>query len=139
MNGPGADGPVTHARRLREIVGVYDASSTPLGEFAYWVRSRVGIEGCTLCHVTHGPRGPNEDWMRCAASFPAPFVTYHRNDQPDDVRAVARTLPVVLARTDEGLDVVAAHDDIASCAGSPTTLAALITRRLSAWSAPDAT
>ena len=121
----------TPAPELLEIIGVYDAASSIAGELAYWVRSRLGRDQCSLCHVTHVPRGPREDWQAVAATLPAPFVTFHRNDQPRDVRALGCfALPVVLVRTSARVEVVLEREDIASCAGSAHALGEAIRSRL---------
>jgi len=121
----------TPAPELLEIIGVYDAASSIAGELAYWVRSRLGRDPCSLCHVTHAPRGPREDWKAVAATLPAPFVTFHRNDQPRDVRALGRfALPVVLVRTSASVEVMLEREDIASCARSAYALGEAIRSRL---------
>lgn len=121
----------TPAPELLEIIGVYDAASSIAGELAYWVRSRLGRDQCSLCHVTHAARGPREDWQVVAATLPAPFVTFHRNDQPRDVRALGRfALPVVLVRTSASVEVMLEREDIVSCAGSAHALGEAIRSRL---------
>jgi hypothetical protein len=39
-----------------------------------------------LCDVTHGSVRERPDWKARKAKLPVPFDTYHRDDQPDDVR-----------------------------------------------------
>ena len=53
-----------------------------------------------------------------------PFVTFHRNDQPDQVRAATGALaPVLVAETADGEIVVLLDGKaIAACAGSPEDL-----------------
>jgi hypothetical protein len=47
------------------------------------------------------------EWVACRDRLPATFETYHRNDQPDLVRAAADgQAPVVVAVTDEGRHVL---------------------------------
>lgn len=115
-------GPVSTVRRF---VGVYDADGTALGELSYFLRARVGLAHCALCDITHGRVRERSDWRACRDALPAPFQTFHRDDQPADVRAAANGVaPVVLAETDDGLVVVATPDDLERCAGSPERLAA---------------
>jgi len=116
---------------LVEVIGVYDASSSVLGELVYWLKARVFGDHCVLCRVTHTEKGPRDEWVTCQQRLPAPFVTYHRNDQPDDVRALGGTnLPTILARTSEGVREVLDRDAIEECAGSPSALADAIMVRL---------
>ena len=56
-----------------------------------------------------------------------PFDTYHRNDQPDAVRAaLAGTYPAVLADTDHGPIVLLGPAELDACAASPEQLVAAI-------------
>ena len=48
-----------------------------------------------------------------------PFETYHRNDQPDSVRAAAGgQSPVVVAETDTGHVVLLTPGELDTCEGS---------------------
>jgi hypothetical protein len=63
--------------------------------------------------------------------LPVPFAAFHRNDQPDDVRAcIGNQLPAVVARTDSGVVMFVTAAELETCAGNPEALAALLTTRL---------
>jgi hypothetical protein len=114
-------------RCVTRLVGVYDADGSVRGELAYVVGHLVGNAHCSLCEVTHGRLRERASWRACRARLPVPFVTYHRDDQPDAVRAAAGTTPVVLAELDDGSHVAlldgAALD---RCGGDPEALARAI-------------
>jgi hypothetical protein len=56
-----------------------------------------------------------------------PFTLYHRDDAPADVRAAASgTHPVVLVRSDRGLEVALSATQIEACSGSPAALIAAL-------------
>ena len=115
------------------LIGVYDADGTVLGELSYFLRARVGRAHCALCDITHGRVRERADWRACRDELPVPFVTYHRDDQPDEVRAAASGIaPVVLAESDSGFRVVAGPDDLEACAGSPERLVAILRASISA-------
>ena len=104
---------------IERLVGVYDADGTLRGELTYLVGSRLGRAHCALCDITHGTFRPKPAWRERASAFPVPFDTYHRDDQPDAIRAATGdAAPVVVAVTDDG--VVALLDGVAldACAGS---------------------
>jgi hypothetical protein len=104
-------------------VGVYDADHTLRGELSYWVGARLGRAHCALCDVTHGLVRERADWKAFRASFPVPFDTFHRDDQPDAVRrAVGDALPAVVAETDDGIVVLLGPDALDGCAGSVDVL-----------------
>jgi hypothetical protein len=113
-----ADRP-TLSRLVRRLVGVYDADHTVRGELSYWIGARLGRAHCALCDVTHGLVRERADWRACRASFPVPFDTFHRDDQPDAVRrAVGDALPSVVAEIDDGIVVLLGPDALDACDGS---------------------
>ncbi len=96
-----------------EIIGVYDADSTLVGEVSYWIGARLGKTHCSLCELTHGLFTVKSEWKSCERALSVPFTTYHRNDAPADVLASANgQLPVVLARTTDELIVILAREQL---------------------------
>lgn len=113
----------TPVPRLERLIGVYDADHTLRGELAYWVGARLGRAHCALCDITHGSVRERSDWKECRAGLPVPFETYHRDDQPDEVRAAAGgAAPVVVAATDGGIVPLLVGDDLDRCEGSVDAL-----------------
>jgi hypothetical protein len=112
---------------IRELIGVYDADGTMWGETSYWVAARFGRRHCSLCDITHGLFSEKAEWRECRSSLPIPFVTYHRDDQPADVRAcIGSNLPAVVARTDEGVVMLIGPSELESCRADPHALLALL-------------
>ena len=105
--------------KVTRVLGVYDADGTLRGELAYWVGARLGRRHCSLCDITHSSVRERPAWKACRAGLPVPFDTYHRNDQPDAVRAAAgdRT-PVVVAETGSGHLVLVTGYELEACQGS---------------------
>jgi hypothetical protein len=111
-------------QEIRRLIGVYDADGSILGELSYFVMARVGRAHCALCDITHGRVRERADWRTCRDDLPLPFETFHRDDQPSEVRA-AVTPPAVVAMVDDGgLVVLANGEDLDRCAGSPEQLVA---------------
>ncbi len=109
--------------RIRRIVGVYDADHTVWGELRYFVGARLGRTHCALCDITHGLVRERDDWKRARARLDAPFVTFHRDDQPPEVRqATTGVAPVVIAETSDGPVILLGPEDLEACAGSPERL-----------------
>ena len=108
--------PTQHIVRL---VGVYDADSTLRGELAYWVGARLGRRHCSLCEITHGSVRQRPEWKARQAGLRVPFETFHRNDRPDPIRAVAGgQTPVIVAETDAGHVKLLGPADLETCDGS---------------------
>ena len=114
---------------LRRLVGVYDADATLRGEVAYWIGARLGRRHCSLCDITHRSIRQRPEWKACRAGLPVQFDTYHRNDQPADVREVAGgRAPVVVAETGAGLVLLLGPEALDACAGSIDLLVESIER-----------
>jgi hypothetical protein len=117
---------------ITELIGVYDADSTLLGEVSYWVGARFGITHCSLCELTHGLFTKKSEWKQCAESFTAPFHLFHRDDAPSDVlTALTGKFPAVLQRTTEGLKIILTKDELERFDGHTSDFAEWITDFLS--------
>lgn len=130
--------------RIGRLVGVYDADGTWRGELAYWVGARLGRRHCSLCEITHGTFQVRPEWVACTAGLPVEFATYHRDDQPEAVRAAADgRAPIVVADTDHGLVVLLGPAELEGCDGSIDRLVEAIEAAASrlglAWPEPDQT
>lgn len=116
---------------VRELIGVYDADVTVWGELSYWVGARLGQRHCGLCDITHGLFSEKSSWRDCRSQLPVQFTTYHRNDQPDDVRAcIGDRLPAIVARTEGGVRMFVTADELETCHGDPQALRQLLAARL---------
>lgn len=117
----------TSAPQIRRLVGVYDADGSWRGELAYWVGARLGRRHCSLCDITHGSVRERPEWAACKAGLPVEFATFHRNDQPDEVRRAAGGMaPVVVADTDRGPALLLGPSQLADCDGSIERLVAAL-------------
>jgi hypothetical protein len=98
---------------------VYDADGSVRGELAYFVGARLGRAHCSLCDITHGFIRERSEWTAWRESLPVTFETFHRDDQPNEVRAAqGDRAPAVLAETDAGLTVLLGPDELELCSGS---------------------
>ena len=102
---------------VRELIGVYDADGTLVGEARYWIGARLGRAHCALCDITHGLFTERDDWRRCRDQLDVGFTTYHRNDAPAEVLAAGSRAPFVLARTDRCLVALLGPEELDACAG----------------------
>ena len=117
---------------ITELIGVYDADATLLGEVSYWVGARLGITHCSLCELTHGLFTKKAEWKQCADSLSVPFRLFHRDDAPNDViTALDGKFPAVLLRTSEGVKTILTKDELESFDGRTSDFAQWITEFLS--------
>lgn len=113
---------------IQRLIGVYNAEGTLRGELTYWVGARLGRAHCALCDITHGSVRERPDWKVCRDGLPVAFETYHRDDQPEEVRELlAGTTPAVVAQTDQGPLVLLGPSELEACEGDPSRMAEALT------------
>ena len=110
--------------QISELIGVYDADSTLIGEISYWVGARLGKTHCSLCELTHGMFTQKSEWKDCSRALSVPLHTFHRNDAPADVLAMADgSFPLVLARSSAGLQIILTNIELEKFNGSMANFA----------------
>jgi len=124
--------------KITELVGVYDADATLIGELSYWVGARLGVRHCSLCDITHSLFRTKSNWLEIVSKLESElgilFKAYHRNDQPADIRkALAGTYPGVIARSESNeLHLFMSGAEITECGKSPEAFLQAIYKKLSA-------
>lgn len=119
-------------RQVRELIGVYHANGTVLGEVTYFVKARLGRGHCQLCDITHGTLREKASWRACRDALAVPFRTVHLDERDPDVRAATEgRTPCVVARTDEGITFLLGPDELERCDGAPEQLVAAVERSAS--------
>ena len=120
---------------MNKLIGVYDADATLWGEMSYWIGARFGVRHCGLCDITHSLFREKSQWRQCQSKLEhdlhIEFETFHRNDQPDDVRAcIDGDYPAVVMRGDDGkVSMFMSAGEIVACGVSPEQFVAEISRK----------
>ena len=120
---------------MNKLIGVYDADATLWGEMSYWIGARFGVRHCSLCDITHSLFREKSQWRQCQSKLEhdlhIEFETFHRNDQPDDVRAcIDGDYPAVVMRGDDGkVSMFMSAGEIEACGVSPEQFVAEISRK----------
>ena len=120
---------------MNKLIGVYDADETLWGEMSYWIGARFGVRHCGLCDITHSLFREKSQWRQCQSKLEhdlhIEFETFHRNDQPDDVRAcIDGDYPAVVMRGDYGkVSMFMSAGEIEACGVSPEQFVAEISRK----------
>lgn len=121
---------------MSQLIGVYDADATLWGEISYWVGARLGVRHCSLCDITHTLFREKSEWRGCQTKLNSDldieFETFHRNDQPDDVRqCINGNYPAVVIRDSSGeVSLLMSASEIKACEKSPERFVAEIVRHL---------
>lgn len=96
-----------------ELIGVYNAKGTFVGEVSYWLNARLGRGHCELCAITHGSVREKREWRECRATLPVPFTVVHLDEQLLAVAAItAGATPCVVADTSAGLVLLLSAADL---------------------------
>ena len=105
-----------------ELIGVYHARGSLLGELAYVVGKVVGRAHCALCDITHGwsPR-ERSAFTSCRVELGVPWQAVHLDERSADVEAFTegRTPCVVGRQTDGELVLLMDGDALEACEGDP--------------------
>lgn len=117
---------------VTELVGVYDADGSLLGELAYaWGKVR-GTRHCGLCDITHALVRRKPEWDAMVARLPVPVRVLHLDELDDPLReAVGRTgAPVVLAAEGGSWRELVGAGDLDAMDGSVDAFEAAVVRLL---------
>ncbi len=120
---------------MNKLIGVYDADATLWGEMSYWIGARFGVRHCGLCDITHSLFREKSQWRECQSKLEhdlhVEFETFHRNDQPEDVReCIDGKYPAVVMRGDDGkVSMFMSAGEIEACGVSPEQFVAEISRK----------
>lgn len=117
---------------VREIVGVYDADGSLLGELRYVIGARLGNRHCSLCDITHGALREKAAWRASRARLPVPVRMVHRDERDDELRRATPVTPVVVARTGSGVVHLLGPADLEACRADPEALVAAVTAAVQA-------
>ncbi len=118
---------------ITELIGVYHADGGLAGEAKYVIGKLLGTAHCALCDITHSPVRRRPAWDAMVGRLGVPFRLVHLNEMSDEVAgAVTRSgSPVVLQRTDAGLSVLLAPDELESLGGAVDAFEQAVRTRLS--------
>ena len=109
--------------RVEQLVGVYDADGSVLGEMAYVVGHLLGRRTCALCDITHGSLKRRPDFDDAAAMLGVPFVLLHRDEISAEIsELIDSELPCVVAETAGQRTVLLDRDALVACGKSPAAL-----------------
>lgn len=117
---------------VSELVGVYDADGSLLGELAYaWGKVR-GTRHCGLCDITHSLVRRRPAWDAMAARLPVPVRLLHLDELDAPLREVvaATGAPVLLARRGEEWATLVDAAGLDAMAGSVEAFEEVVRARL---------
>ena len=117
--------------RFIELVGVYHADGSLLGELRYlWGKLR-GSAHCALCDITHGTLTEKAAFRACREGLEIPLRTVHLDERsPDLVGATEGKTPCIVGRSSEGWEMVLDPEELESCDQSVEAFELMLRARL---------
>ena len=123
-----------------ELVGVYNAEGTILGELRYVVGRFLGTVHCALCDITHGAILEKRASRALRGELDVPIRFAHLDDQGAAIRCGTEgATPCVVGRRGQGWHIVLDDTALASCGGDVETFRRLLDERLVGDNAPRCT
>ena len=119
-----------------ELIGIYDADGSVMGEIKYIYNKVFKNKHCSLCDITHGSIKEKGEFKACKARLPIPLRTIHLDEQDDDLRrftSINICVPCVVGRKTNdhnNFDIVLNNDDLQSCDKSVDRFEKLLRQRL---------
>lgn len=102
-----------------ELIGVYHAKGTLLGELTYVVGKLLGRAHCALCDITHRGLSEKPAVVRWRTTAPWPVRWVHLDEQPEAVaQFTAGRTPCVVAVREGAYTMLLDTDALKACGGS---------------------
>lgn len=115
-----------------ELIGVYNAEGSLLGEAKYLVGKLTGTTSCALCDISHKLAWEKESFTLFKQQFPVPFINRHLDELEPEVFELANgRAPCVIGRDKDGWQVVLTSHHLQQCGRSVKRFSALMHTLLS--------
>ena len=117
--------------KYRELVGIYQANGSIVGEIQYVWGKLLGTRHCSLCDITHGWVRETTEFRACRERLRIPIRTIHLDERSEDLYlATENRTPCVVGRCLDGWEVVLSSDQLQSCNGSVRSFERLLNENL---------
>ena len=97
---------------MPNVIGVYNAKGTVMGELAYITKKILGLSKCALCEITHGwnIRGKSSWKQQCAVS-PLTFSFLHLEELNQEQKQVISHFPAwIIHHNGQWIELMTAHE-----------------------------
>jgi len=116
---------------ILEIVGVYNADGSVIGELRYVIGKIMGTAHCALCDITHGLVKQKNTFSRLCESLPIPLRTVHLDERSEDLIAFTTgKTPCVVGQTNEGWVMLIDAGALEACGKDVAKFEAVLRDRL---------
>lgn len=103
----------------QELIGVYNAEGSVLGEIKYVIGKLSGNHHCALCDISHNMAWEKESFTLFKNNYPIPFFNRHLDELEAEVLELAKgRAPCVLGKDTNGWQVVLTSHHLEQCGRS---------------------
>ena len=102
-----------------EIICIYNANSTWMGELNYFYKKVFEKQSCSLCDLSHSLIGIKKEWKEMELESDHQYSLLHINQVPLDVpRKLIKELPCVLKQDGECFELLIESEELDKCNGN---------------------
>lgn len=100
--------------KYQQLIAVYNAEASLLGEISYVVGKLTGTRSCALCDISHVLAAEKDSFSAFKNNFPVPFFNRHLDELEEEQLALAKEhAPCVLGLDEDGWQLVVPSHHIA--------------------------
>ena len=84
-----------------QLIGVYNAKGSLLGELTYVSKKLLGLTHCALCDLSHGWSLEKNSWKQACRQSHLKLKLLHLDEINEEQTQALRTAPAILAYIDQ--------------------------------------
>ena len=110
---------ILFSRLFMEIICIYNASSTWIGELNYIYKKIFEKQSCSLCDLSHGLIGMKKEWKEMESESNHEYSLLHINEVSSDIpNILIKQLPCVLKKDGDCFELLIQSDELKQCNGN---------------------
>jgi len=116
---------------ISELIGIYHADGSAVGEMKYFFGKMVGRAHCSLCDITHGAFREKDKFKKIRENLGVAWSTVHLDERSPELKTFSEGMtPCVVGKTKKGFALVLDAAELELCKKDPDAFEAKITSAL---------
>ena len=114
-----------------ELICVYDADGSLLGELNYLYKKTFRNFTCSMCDITHNFITTKKKWKIGVQNCKYDISTYHLDDQPTLIKETTLNNTPCVVKVEDGLSsILISNDELETLDGSVDSFFSLIDKKM---------
>ena len=119
------------ANKEIELICVYDADGSLLGELSYLWKKTFHSFTCSMCDITHNYISTKKKWKTAVQNCKYDISTYHLNDQPTLIKETTlNNTPCVVKVEDGSSSILISNDELKTIDGNVDSFFSLVDKKM---------